>query len=330
MSPEDISFESQTRRILAAKPKSYSVTHDLPDQPDVRVVFDGLMWFLFHGADEGQVGIHNTTHGRPHPHLHELNVNIWTITGCNTSQRQCTLDPHPIGNPKSLAGISIDVNNSQFDGVHVFQKDNNPFDREDPNNHPNDWRWVLDFEDEPFYPSGIHLDATKINPSLSINHGTFYTLHLTTSKFSLLRPNNTLYKALGRVPQYVAANIYLKDGGDVVLGIRRPLSSASEFKRLTKTPGTCYEIDIQNACFDCDFDPGSSSETGRNDFYLYYETFTQGSGRPKFSLKRTESHPAQNLPPFLCFPQIAQLRKHIDSNNEAPCGSVTAGGGGGG
>jgi hypothetical protein len=310
---------------------SYSVTHDLPDNPDVRIIFDGLLWFLFHGTDECQVGIHNTTQGRSHPHPHELNVNLWTITGCNTAQPQCTLEAHSIGNPKSIAGISVDVNNSRFDGVHVFQKDDNQFDRlDDQNNHPNDWRWILDFEKEPFYPSGIKLDGTKINPSVSINHGTFYTLHLTSSKYGLLRPNNTLYTQLGRVPQYMAANIYLNTGGNVVLGIRRPLSSASEFRTLQKVPGTCYEIDIQNACFDCSFNPSSSVETARNDFYLYYDTFTQASSRPHFALKRTEAHTPQSLPPGLCFPQDARVQRKMESNNEAPCGPVGAGGGGGG
>src|SRR5689334_7470031 len=214
MFDDDMLLENEAQRAAAAKPMSYSVTQNPPpDNPDVRIIFDGLLWFLFHGSDECQVGIHNSTQGRPHPHTHELNVNLWTITGCNTAQSQCTIDQHPIGNPKNITGISIDVNkpNPNYAGVHVYQKDNNPFNRNDPNNDLMDWRWVLDFEKEPFYPAGIKLDGAKINPSVSINHGTFYTLLLTTSKFGLLRPNGSLFTELGRVPRYVAANIYLDD-----------------------------------------------------------------------------------------------------------------------
>jgi hypothetical protein len=57
----DSAPENSSRLVQA--PVSYSKKDTLPDDPDVRLLFHGLLWFTFHGIDECQIGIHNTTQG---------------------------------------------------------------------------------------------------------------------------------------------------------------------------------------------------------------------------------------------------------------------------
>src|SRR3569832_730201 len=120
MSSEDLSPENTS---VPQTPLTYSVKDYLEPNPDVRLMFHGLLWFTYHGTDECLIGIHNTTQGHllQHKHPHELNLGIWTITGCGTAQKQYLREPIPIGNPKNIEGIQIDVNNPKDDrrGVYV-------------------------------------------------------------------------------------------------------------------------------------------------------------------------------------------------------------------
>src|SRR3569832_154854 len=92
----DSGSENSSR--AAQKTVSYSVKDTLPPNPDVRLLFHGLLWFTFHGIDECEIGIHNTTQGHilPHRYPHELNLQVWTITGCGTAQRNCRSENIPI------------------------------------------------------------------------------------------------------------------------------------------------------------------------------------------------------------------------------------------
>jgi hypothetical protein len=281
------------------------------------------MWFVFHGSDECQVGIHNTTRGNSlHPHPHNLQVRIWTVRGCNTSG--CgTPEIVDLGDSNTFAGIQIDVNQPTTEGVYVYQKDPAGSD-------PNDWRWVVEFEKEPLYPEGIRLRPNTINPGVSINHGLFYTLHKTTSEFELINLSSGTPHPIGNVAEYIGANIY-QSSGDVTLVVRHTFPGQSTIRKLTYEPGTCYQIDITNNCRKngqkCVFQPDHSTDRKkRNDFYLYYESFDRPRGKPEFALKRKTPHPAQT-PTGFCLDEQSTLNK--DANDEAPCGGASAGGGGG-
>jgi hypothetical protein len=314
---------------------TFTPSSDWPTvDPDVRLVFEGLLWFLFHANDECEVAIHNTTHDLFHIHQHDLVLKIWT----NCTESPTNPEVIPIGNPKDIVGIQLDVNkpNRNYEGVHVFQ---NP---KDPNDEKN-WSWVIDFEKEPLYPTGIKLHADKINPGISINHGYFYTLYRTTKDFQLrptenrqCRPDDEPCSDPRKVALLVGGNIYLENDGDVTLAIRFAYPKPPIIKKFRK--GELHQLDIRNVCFKggkrCD--PQVHGPNG-NDFFLYNETFTQPIDRPKYILFRIDPkrsiEPAP-LPKDICFQQedkpTFKSSNELPSSNDAPCGPVGAGKGGGG
>ena len=332
---------SENSSRVAQRTVTYSVKDVLDPNADVRLLFHGLLWFTFHSMDECEIGIHNTTQGHifPHRYPHELDVLAWTITaGCGTAHRTCTpLDNpnHRIGNPKNIEGIQIDVNNPKAgtEGVYVFEHGEFKKPPDDQSgNHPNDWRWVLDLEQEPFYEHGIQLNPETVNPVISINHGLFYTLLKTTSTFDLLKGGNAP-KPIGNVAQYLGCNIYLEPNGEVKVTIRYRFPHPSKTFTLRKAANTCYEIDITNDCYKnghhCVFDRPDhpTDKRKRNDFYLYYDCFDVPDGYEEIGLKQNTSERPPSLPPYICYEE-GQDRK--ESNNESPCGAVVAGRGGNG
>jgi hypothetical protein len=66
----------------------------------------------------------------------------------------------------------------------------------------------------------------------------------------------------------------------------------------------------------------------KNDFYLYNETFTRPYGEPEYTLKQVTKVTAALLPKEICF--LSEDEPYVKSSNDAPCGPVSAGGGGGG
>lgn len=313
---------------------THSIKNVLLPDPTVQLVFEGLLWFIFHDSEECQIGIHNTTQGTsvPHDHPHFLEIDVWTIeSGCGTSAKVCGRpEKISIGNPKTISSIQINASMPKENGVQVYQKD--PFDRlNNDASDPKDWRWVFDFEKDPFYPKGIKLHPEKINPSISINNGLFYTLHKTSSTFELLPLGGTGSQKVGNAVHFVGGNIYLKEGGEVTLTIRRPAPVPPTVKHLTLKDGVCYQIDIRNVCKKnhqpCAFTPDDPVIEERNDFYLYYETFTKPSDRPVYTLKLDTPGPAGDFPPEICLE--TDVVERIESSKDSPCGSVTAGGGGG-
>lgn len=329
MSPEDVLPDNERDGSGVVEPNpTYSIKYVLPKDPTVRLVFHGLMWFIFHGTDECQVAIHNSTRGTifPHSHPHDFSIKVWTITDCDKAKRNCD-KPRKIydGNPKDFAGIQIDVNRPKETGVYVYQKDPfNPLDNKISD--PNDWRWVTDFERAPLYPTGIKLKGEKVSPSVSINHGLFYTLHKTNSEFELIPDGGGTPHKIGNVAEYAGGNIYLENGGDVTLIIRHN-SKPPEFIPLKWSAGVCYQIDISNNCMKggkpCEFDPDHKTDKKkRNDFYLYYDTFRKPSGAREYELKRTLRVAAPEAPEDVCFEEAEKY--HMTSSNDAPCGVVCA------
>jgi len=339
---EEQSQSQRTQRPAASvresKAKTYVTTRDLPSRPQVRLLFEGLLWFVFHGKDECQVGIHNTTHaGSGHPHQHDLDIKVWTIeSGCHTAGKVCKLRRLHIGDPKTIAGIQIDVNSPVTEGVYVYQR--NPFNRFGTSSDPNDWRWVLDLEEDEFYADGIQLKDMTINPGVSINHGVFHTLHRTTSTFKLVPDDDTVPIEVGRLPMLVGCNIELKTGGDVTLVVRRTFPSKSIVLPLKLEGDKCYQIDIRNICVkgNSRCPPGEYGDD-ENDFYMFNENFTRPLGTPEYTLSRVVHNTVEEPPPYLCFTpddmsafEEKQTPKGLRSSNDAPCGPLGAGGGGGG
>lgn len=329
-----LSLEPQRRTQAADKPVTYYKKDYIPPKPTVTLLFEGLLWFLFHGKDECQIAIHNETSSAGHPHRHELHVQVWDkITGCGSGQSCGTPKEIPIGDMSEFDGIQIDVNRPDpaHKNVYVYLKERDEQGR--PIKPDADWRWVTDFEKAPLFPNGIKLEAKDVNPGIWINHGLFYTLLKTTYEFELRKgllggtgPN------VGNVALLVGGNIYLEKEGDVTLTVRRRYPAKPDIYTFPWAPDKCYQIDIRNMCRHCK--PGHYG-AWQNDFYLYNSTFTVPSGTPKptYRLHRLGRRD-QNAAKYLKFAQevcvTKSAKEEIDSNNEAPCGPVCAGAGGGG
>jgi hypothetical protein len=337
MRAEDVAQGRPPTNGQVDKPITYSKTDHLPDKVHVRIVFEGLLWFVFHGTDECQVGVVNTTHGPdPHPARHDLDIRVWTRD--RRKPAPCDLmDRFHIGNPKSVTNIQIDVNKPapSSEGVKCYEP--NVVSSGAMAYDEKDWRWLIDFERSPLYPKGIRLDESKINPGISINHGVFYTLSTSTYEFDFV-PDNLKDDAKDSIKHgtYVAllaaADIELQKDGDVTLVIRRAFPSTSLFLPLRYSDSVRYQIDIRNICM-VDGKPCPPKKAdSESDFYLYNETFTRPVGAPLYTLQKRP--PAAGLAGSYRFPSDVCAypvdRGQTESTNEAPCGPVTAGGGGGG
>lgn len=324
--------EPQTQAVC---PETYYRKDYLPsDPPTVTLLFEGLLWFLFHGKEECQVAIHNETWSATHPHAHELHVQIWDkITGCGSGQSCGTPKTIPLGDVREFDGIQIDVNRPHPDhkNVYVYEKLRDEHGR--PVKPPEDWRWVPDFEKPPLFPNGIKLEAKDVNPGIWINHGLFYTLLKTTYEFEVRKgltggpgPN------IGNVALLVGGNIYLEKDGDVTLTVRRRFPGRSEIYTLPWAANKCYQIDIRNMCRHCE---PNHYGAWQNDFYLYNSTFTVPPSTPKpiYRLHRRGSR-NPDAPKYLEFARSVcgteSFQEKIASSNEAPCGPVCAGAGGNG
>ena len=345
---------SQQRATSEYCPKAgnstYCYTHHLPPDPNVLLLFEGLMWFMYHQKDECQIGIHNRNHapGLLSGRHHQLEVKIWERVGeaCKPYDRQGKPNPIIIGNPKKITGIQIDVNlpkideaNGYKEGVLVYQGKRDDFPRPDDQNvnDPSDWRWMIDFETS-LYKKQINLTPGDINPGIWINHATFFTLVKTTYDFELRPDRGSKIIKLGNVPLMAGGNIYLAKGGNVTLTIRRAYPNDPDIITLPFDDHKRYQIDIKNECRNKYGKPCKSTdfENEGNDFYLYNDNFPRPSWKtPKYTLHRIGrpaagpqiATPRPDSRHKVCFD--ASHEEEIKSNNEAPCGPVCAGLGGG-
>jgi hypothetical protein len=290
--------------------------HDFPNvEPTIRFLFHGLMVFFFDGKIKAEVGIHNHTHATSgHPHKHNLSINIWTrVLGT------CPPEPVsiPIGNPSTLSkDIEFVAPSSRLlDGTYVFLTDD--FDRTQSISDERDWRWILDLERDIYPDKKLTKHRNRFKPGLNMNRGLFYTFHRTRSSFKKAPASGTSSpSSLGHVAHVVGANIYLDPFQTATLSIKRETYS------FLAAPGLTYQIDIDNSCTDCRFNPNGGTKEERNDFYLYYDLFDVPTGEPVFDLI-VETERAPRRPTGIC-PEVTSLSKL--STDPAPCGPAGAGG----
>lgn len=297
-------------------------------EPTVTILFHGLQCFFFEGSRWCTVGLHNTTHARPHPQPHDYVVRIWKKVG-----GVCPSSPYrnfTIGNPKKTSKMYITAEGvaEGFEGVYVYQRD--PFNRpEDPTqpNDPKDWRWAVDFDD---LHEQIQFKSGTMDPGVTIDSGIFYTLRKTNSKFRLHpagQPDAVGNIDLGSVAEILGANIYLRPpgasgepGGNVTL-------TGGPFRTpevLSAAPGITYQIDITNNCEraqhpPCRFDsaPHNPKEV-RNDFYLYYKLF-EPPPEPEYEMIITER--VEPLDEFVRNLGVCALPEERAAD-DTPCGGV--------
>lgn len=328
--------ESPTRGAgvaAAAVTPTYKVKNAFPADPTVRILFHGLLNFFFADKTACTVGVHNTTQGifPPHRHPHNFHVRVRIIPSAGDPVLLPL--PPPITDPKLIQGVNIAVSGARdLDGVYVFQ-DSGGFNRPEvpsnPNN-PKDWRWVVDIESDLLYPEKVSDRTTTINPSVRINNGLFYTVLLTGREFIFRPQDGSGDRPVGRVAEYVGADIYLTSTGKLDLTVA-PLQTLS----LPAGHGVRYQIDIVNDCQrggdPCTFRPQGPAKEDRNDFYLYYDTFVKPADRPEYEL-RCPTCPATETSGEDVTEKLEELgfytrgqEEKFRSNNEAPCGPVVQG-----
>jgi hypothetical protein len=180
---------------------------------------------------------------------------------------------------------------------------------------------MIDFERD-VYPGGVGAkNPSPLRPGVKISNGLFYTLHKTDSQFVLHPPASSGKpdKELGSVAEVVAANIYLQTGGSVTL-------SGGPFvlpQPLIALPGLTYQIDITNNCnrakTGCNYNKSANTKEERNDFYLYYETFTLPANEPEYELICTmPKRPRKDI--GICVERHTE--RAILMTDDAPCGAV--------
>ncbi|MBD0372763.1 MAG: hypothetical protein ICV60_18105 [Pyrinomonadaceae bacterium] len=325
------SVKTKAAQVKAAA-KTYEICTTFPGgEPTIRLIFHGLFCFCFDGKNSCEIGIPNITQDilHPHPQPHDFNIAVW-----RKDSGTCPPVPMsvPIVDPKLMLGrVTLNVIKLPLEGVCVYQKDKNAFDRNDlANNDSRDWRWVLDIEGD-IYTQKVTKDPSTLRPSMTINEGLFYTVYPTNSTFHLHpsgAPNINNDRDVGHMAEIVGANIYLDQNEIAVLTIPTIASLPHVFTFAGGTTRT-YQIDVTNNCRrgvqECRFDPNSTHVEERNDFYLYYETFTEPAGQPKFELITTSSTRSTYDPGRLGICSEKHSKPGIDSNDETPCGATVFG-----
>ena len=235
----------------------------------VTVVFRGLLTFCFDGATGCEAGVLQTDPFFPGQE-HDLTFRKWT-----KAMGRCPSDPDPLPiYPKPLSSFELRVNGSipEVNGVFVLERD--PFIRVGTGNHPNDFRWMIDFESD-LYDVQVPKIPGRVGPRLTIDRGVFYTHHTTLTKFNAHPSTGSGQVKLrgGSIAEVMAARIYLDAGGSVDVIVDGQLVDT-----LRQGPGLEYQIDVFNLCSrsshpDCDYLPAHPTDkTKRNDFYMYYNT----------------------------------------------------------
>jgi len=271
---------------------TFVVRDNFPNEESaVQIIFRGLLAFAFNGKTSCEVGIHNTTQNDPTlPHPHVFAVTLWEKSSGSCVRR---IDLFPTKTQKTLVdpGVTLTTTNpSALDGVYAYQR--GTFNRRNPSSSPDlnvpfDFRWVLDLEGADFYGRPLTKTSATMRPSIAIDNGLFYSFYTTRSSFARLPVDSLLF--LGHVAEIVGANVYLQNGGEVLVRINT--ASGPIDTTLRKQPGVSYQLDLTNNCTQagdptkCVFDPSSADKRVRNDFFLHSETFTRNAGEREFELK---------------------------------------------
>jgi hypothetical protein len=195
----------------------FNTTQVFPSEepgPDVQIFLHGLLLLR---PDENskvcEVGVHRLSL------QHKLSVEV-RVKG--------TVPPDPpllrLAGTLDSAGLIIgvttgDVVGDASLGVSKFVTDNGELDHDDPNNDERDFRWALDLQKlDPQQPPML-LMTRGISPTIKIMDGLFYTARRTNpSDVEVILTNvGNADRPLKSVARIIGANVYLKDGEQLIL-----------------------------------------------------------------------------------------------------------------
>lgn len=201
----------------------------LPKEPltGIKIFFDGLLDFCVRDGDEFcQVGILKDVPG------HELRFDVKEITDRDEHILEC-IEPS-----QAEGSMSLTVHGVSQKGVRLYTPTPG-FHRDEAQDDPNDFRWLLDLEGPECYNRPLKINPEGFRSILTINNGLFFTRDLSEDEISLVTDENPEGDFLGKVALVVGAYIYF-DRPDA----RAVLTNGNESCELLGRPGTTYEIFI--------------------------------------------------------------------------------------
>ena len=219
----------------------------LPSQPNVKLVFIGLMIFCYND-DTGkcEVAFHRDSL------KHDLRIQVFK--DCKLVYNQ------PVSMGAQQLEIGIQKNKTDVSFYYVGSPDN--FDKSKGDTQ--DFRWLLDLEGEDFFGAKLDKVKTFFKTKLYVEQGTFYTVQRTKSKFKVKGGKFNGQKK-DYITRCVAARIVFS-GGDC-------LSFKVDGSDLLAFPicadGSSYEIYFLNECENCGND---------NDFHFVFDALKNVPG----------------------------------------------------
>jgi hypothetical protein len=280
--------------------KSVAKTCD-DSTPTVTIVLRGLMVFHPDPAREYfEAGI------LPAPgHRFRVEVREKTKAGVSTY-----FVPLPPVTDLTNDSWSLEFANPPKQGISFYQ--GGAFDRKAGTGDPKDFRWALDIEGTEFYNQQVTIKENQLGPVLHMTSGEFYTKG--KSRPMLRRQGDGTFQLFGSVAEEIAADFHVAQG-DVVL---RSAKSGKEIVRLSRKPGTSYEIILENQP---ETEGHMASMASNSDHFQYYY---QVIAKPKtewfeFKFAGDANHASPGSPDIPCQPTGMGKRKKSLKYAHAPC-----------
>jgi hypothetical protein len=247
----------------------FTETSTLPDLPDVRILFNGL---LLWGPDSTDVktcriGVHRSAAD----HYLSIEVRIKKKDAQGRDLPDVILMRHLgplsfIDGQQSNPGLLLKVNPPTGAGVTKFIPRWGTFERRPGStSHPQDYRWRVDLDE--IHGVTVSRDRNSTNPDIKITEGTLYTAMKSKedTRIQKLNIQNATTQDFYPIAALMGININLNAGSDLVLnwskdGVKKEL----HLPRSDDPSKLSYEIYIDNS-------PTFSDELSHSDFREYYK-----------------------------------------------------------
>jgi hypothetical protein len=253
----------------------FNTTQAFPPEdpgPDVQIFLHGLL--MLRPDNNGkvcEVGVHRLSL------QHKLSVEV-RVKG--------TVPPDPpllrLAGTLDSAGLIIGVTTGDIvgdatHGVSKFVTDDGELDHDDPNSDPRDFRWSLDLQKlDPQQPPMLFM-TSGISPTIRIMDGLFFTARSTNPADVAVKLTNVgnVDRPLKSVARIIGANVYLKDGEQLILkwfGEGETKALALPKKKAIDRPALIY-IDNSPALM--------PSQPNHSEFAEYFKVITNATAATK-------------------------------------------------
>lgn len=226
----------------------WNFSEDRPPHPNVKVVFHGLMAFCYNRATkECEVAFHRGDLS------HKLKIEVR-----EKNKPPIYSSPDPI--PQSVR-IELGVDERPNDIRFYYQGSKDDFDR--TNGHPQDFRWLLDFESDDGYNATLDKIRDFFTAKLYLKNGAMHTHQPTNSTFmSIGYPHG--FRPLSHVAKFIAADIQLDASDKDKLYLK--IDGTNVLRPGDIDPAKQYEIYFTNDCLD-----SGGAKCSASDFHLNFD-----------------------------------------------------------